>query len=64
MVAAHHYAGTDRPNRPGNPIWGRPVSHVMPTVFHVAAYGWIGVEIFFVISGFVVCMSCWGRPPG
>ncbi|MFI9563759.1 acyltransferase family protein [Streptomyces rishiriensis] len=64
MVAAHQYAGTDRANRPGNPIWGRPVSHVMPTVFHVAAYGWIGVEIFFVISGSVVCMSCWGRTPG
>jgi peptidoglycan/LPS O-acetylase OafA/YrhL len=35
----------------------------MPTVFRLAAYGWIGVEIFFVISGFVICMSCWGRTP-
>ncbi|SER55301.1 Peptidoglycan/LPS O-acetylase OafA/YrhL, contains acyltransferase and SGNH-hydrolase domains [Streptomyces sp. yr375] len=63
MVALHHYAGTRRVDRPGNPVWGRPVSDVMPTVFHVAAYGWIGVEIFFVISGFVICMSCWGRTP-
>lgn len=63
MVALHHYAGTYRVDRPGNPIWGRPVSEIMPTVFHVAAYGWIGVEIFFVISGFVICMSCWGRTP-
>ncbi|MGV9556485.1 acyltransferase family protein [Streptomyces sp. NPDC003522] len=63
MVALHHYAGTYRVDRPDNPIWGRPVSEIMPTVFHVASYGWIGVEIFFVISGFVICMSCWGRTP-
>jgi peptidoglycan/LPS O-acetylase OafA/YrhL len=61
MVAVHHYAGTDRVNQPGNAIWDRPVSDVMPTVFRFATYGWIGVEIFFVISGFVICMSCWGR---
>ncbi|GAA4004510.1 hypothetical protein GCM10022384_58840 [Streptomyces marokkonensis] len=44
MVVAHHYAGTWRADRPGNLIWGRPVSEVMPTVFRVASYGWIGVE--------------------
>ncbi|MFH9816800.1 acyltransferase family protein [Streptomyces sp. NPDC017230] len=63
MVVAHHYAGTWRADRPGNLIWDRPVSEIMPTVFRVASYGWIGVEIFFVISGFVICMSCWGRTP-
>ncbi|MFJ4423594.1 acyltransferase family protein [Streptomyces bobili] len=63
MVALHHFAGTDRVDQPGNLIWDRPVSEIMPTVFHVATYGWIGVEIFFVISGFVICMSCWGRTP-
>ncbi|MBC2901241.1 acyltransferase [Streptomyces sp. PSKA01] len=63
MVVLHHYAGTRRLNEPGNAIWSRPVSEIMPSVFHVAAYGWIGVEIFFVISGFVICMSCWGRTP-
>lgn len=63
LVALHHYAGTNRVNQPGNAIWGRPVSDIMPTVFRVASFGWIGVEIFFVISGFVICMSCWGRTP-
>ncbi|MFE2421207.1 acyltransferase family protein [Streptomyces hokutonensis] len=63
FVAAHHYAGTRRVDRPDNAIWGRPVSDIMPTVFRFSAYGWIGVEMFFVISGFVICMSCWGRTP-
>ncbi|WUA89152.1 acyltransferase [Streptomyces pseudovenezuelae] len=63
MVAMHHYAGTNRVDQPGNRIWDRPVSDIMPTVFRFASYGWIGVEIFFVISGFVICMSCWGRTP-
>ncbi|MDH6568429.1 peptidoglycan/LPS O-acetylase OafA/YrhL [Streptomyces sp. SAI-117] len=63
MVAVHHYAGTNRVDQPGNRIWDRPVSDIMPTVFRFASYGWIGVEIFFVISGFVICMSCWGRSP-
>ena len=63
MVAVHHYAGTRRVNQPHNLIWDRPAADIMPTVFHVANYGWIGVEIFFVISGFVICMSCWGRTP-
>jgi len=63
MVALHHYAGTNRVNQPGNAVWDRPVSDLMPSWFRVASFGWIGVEIFFVISGFVICMSCWGRTP-
>ncbi|WP_324789192.1 acyltransferase [Streptomyces sp. H51] len=63
MVAVHHYAGTRRVDRPHNAVWDRPASDIMPTVYHLASYGWIGVEIFFVISGFVICMSCWGRTP-
>jgi peptidoglycan/LPS O-acetylase OafA/YrhL len=63
MVALHHYVGTKRVDTPHNVVWGRPASDIVPSVFRVAAYGWIGVEIFFVISGFVICMSCWGRRP-
>ncbi|WP_246041047.1 acyltransferase family protein [Streptomyces cadmiisoli] len=63
MVVLHHFAGTRRADEPGNMIWDRPVSDIMPTVFRVASFGWVGVEIFFVISGFVICMSCWGRTP-
>ncbi|MFD7405628.1 acyltransferase family protein [Streptomyces sp. NPDC059866] len=63
MVVLHHFVGTRRANEPGNIIWDRSVSDIMPTVFRVASFGWIGVEIFFVISGFVICMSCWGRTP-
>ena len=63
-VAVHHYAGTRRVDQPGNAHLGpsgRPTSCRRCSTF--ASYGWIGVEIFFVISGFVICMSCWGRTP-
>lgn len=30
-------------------------------VLQLSRYGWMGVELFFLISGFVICMSSWGR---
>ncbi|WP_392674790.1 acyltransferase family protein [Streptomyces sp. LN785] len=63
LVAAHHYIGTARVDAPGNTVWGRPTGEIFPHLVPVAAYGWIGVEFFFVISGFVICMSSWGRRP-
>jgi peptidoglycan/LPS O-acetylase OafA/YrhL len=34
------------------------------SVVHFATYGDLGVELFFLISGFVICMSSWGRTVG
>lgn len=62
MVGVHHYVGTYRVDQPDS-AWGRPASEIFPDVFPLAAYGWLGVQFFFVISGFVICMSSWGKRP-
>ncbi|MFC0847412.1 acyltransferase family protein [Streptomyces noboritoensis] len=41
--------------------WHGDVKAIFPTAFPIAAYGWLGVQLFFLISGFVICMSCWGK---
>jgi peptidoglycan/LPS O-acetylase OafA/YrhL len=47
---------------PSHPeLWGSSVG-AFDGVTPVFKYGWLGVEAFFVISGFVICMSSWGRP--
>jgi peptidoglycan/LPS O-acetylase OafA/YrhL len=46
------------------PAWGRPVESIFPHAQGPAAFGWLGAHLFFVISGFVICMTCWGRGPG
>ncbi|MDI2130242.1 acyltransferase family protein [Yinghuangia seranimata] len=35
-----------------------------PLLVATTAYGFLGVEFFFLISGFVICMSSWGRSLG
>lgn len=59
MVAAYHYGG-----RGGEvtTAWGGSAKHQFPTLHELFSYGCLGVQIFFVISGFVICMSGWGRP--
>jgi len=59
-VAAYHYLGTPTPDFWGK---GRDLPVAAPLLHTVSGYGWLGVEAFFLISGFVICMSCWGRTP-
>jgi peptidoglycan/LPS O-acetylase OafA/YrhL len=44
--------------------WGAKTDAIFPTIHKFAAYGFLGVELFFMISGFVICMSAWGRTLG
>ncbi|MER6050321.1 acyltransferase [Streptomyces sp. NPDC001793] len=57
MVVCYHYVALARP-------WGHSTDTIFPTAHKLAQYGWLGVEIFFLISGFVICMSVWGRTVG
>ncbi|MEU3722080.1 acyltransferase [Streptomyces sp. NPDC031705] len=59
MVVAFHWVGVNR--YPG--VWGGTPQKLMPALHGVSAYGFLGVQLFFLISGFVICMSCWGRTP-
>ncbi|MPY58192.1 acyltransferase family protein [Streptomyces spongiae] len=59
MVAAYHYGGRDGEI---SEAWGTSSKQQFPTLHEWFAYGCLGVQIFFVISGFVICMSGWGRP--
>ncbi|MFI6687904.1 acyltransferase family protein [Streptomyces sp. NPDC050485] len=61
MVVAFHFVGYDRYGAKG--AWGQSTAVLFPTAHKIASYGWLGVELFFLISGFVICMSCWGRTP-
>lgn len=58
-VAAFHFLGT-----PKLGTWGESPKVFAYLVHRAAMYGWLGVEMFFLISGFVICMSAWGRTPG
>lgn len=58
MVAAYHYGGRDGEVAHA---WGSSPSLQFPTLHSWFAYGCLGVQVFFVISGFVICMSGWGR---
>jgi peptidoglycan/LPS O-acetylase OafA/YrhL len=57
-VVFYHYIGQ------GARAWEQNTSHLFPTAHPIVSYGWTGVQLFFIISGFVICMSGWGRSLG
>ncbi|MEU4558229.1 acyltransferase [Actinoplanes sp. NPDC023936] len=61
MVALYHFTAYPSGVRAA---WGVTPEQAFPGLHRLGQYGWLGVELFFMISGFVICMSCWGRTPG
>lgn len=59
-VCAYHYTVA----RHLDAHWGAPPRELFPHLSAVAAYGTLGVQLFFLISGFVICLSAWDRTVG
>ncbi|MCT9089137.1 acyltransferase [Streptomyces sp. ASQP_92] len=57
MVVGYHYLALSS-------AWGHNPATIFPTLHPFAQFGWLGVEVFFLVSGFVICMSVWGRTIG
>jgi peptidoglycan/LPS O-acetylase OafA/YrhL len=69
MVVLYHYVGAPNAqigDRGATDVlaWGTKAKNVFAWMPHqLASFGWTGVELFFLISGFVICMTGWGRRP-
>ncbi|MCX4747183.1 acyltransferase [Kitasatospora sp. NBC_01287] len=57
MVVAYHYIAY-----PSG--WDTPAEKIFKSAYLPSTYGFLGVNLFFLISGFVICLSCWGRSLG
>jgi len=58
MVVSYHYISR-------GDAWTAASPHGFPQVVYLASrFGFFGVELFFLISGFVICMSGMGRSLG
>ncbi|WP_051712380.1 acyltransferase family protein [Spirillospora albida] len=55
-VVLYHYTGTR-----GGPWDGEKAREVFSPLSKLTQFGYLGVELFFLISGFVILMSVWGR---
>ncbi|AZQ40654.1 acyltransferase [Streptomyces cyaneochromogenes] len=61
MVCMYHFTGK---NGEVAASWDQSPGVMFPTLSQLSTYGSLGVQFFFVISGFVICMSSWGRSLG
>ncbi|MFI6518919.1 acyltransferase family protein [Spirillospora sp. NPDC050679] len=55
-VLLYHYTGSL-----GGPFKGEKARELFDPVSLLTQFGYLGVELFFLISGFVILMSAWGR---
>ncbi|WP_433187918.1 acyltransferase family protein [Actinoallomurus sp. CA-150999] len=58
-VMLHHFTGVPAPEWPGG-----NARTIFPGLGQVTRWGFLGVELFFLISGFVILMSAWDRRVG
>ncbi len=58
-IVLHHFAGVR------STVWaGRDAQKVYPELAPVAHFGYLGVQLAFLISGFVILMTVWDRNAG
>ncbi|NNH54081.1 acyltransferase [Promicromonospora citrea] len=56
-VLLYHFTATSTVTS----YWGTVPERAFPVLNEVTRYGWLGVELFFMISGFVILLSADGR---